>query len=366
MGKLTHVLSGLEIGGKERIAVQLATRGRREGLDHRLLLFDAPYRGEEVDFDPGEVPVEHLRRGVGMDWLFALRLARYCRREGIAVLHAHNDTAVFYCALAKCLRLGRGPRVVGTFHARPGHDTEAARRLTRWASGRVDAVTAVSPDLAAYLQEAGWVHRCQTLWNGVDREEFSPEGPDGGWRAQLGVPREAFLIAHIGRFHKVKRQRDLVDAARIVAAARDDVRVVFVGQGPTTDEVRERAADLAETVRFAPRVVDVAAFLREIDLFVICSEQECAPRVVLEAMACARPILATDVGGIREMMTDLNGEVCGRLVPPARPEELASAILEMVDDKDARSRWGRLALSRVADFSHDREWDEYASLYRPP
>ncbi|RKY18101.1 MAG: hypothetical protein DRQ55_14195 [Planctomycetota bacterium] len=366
MERLIHVLSGLEVGGKERVAVQLATRGRREGLDHRLLLFDAPYRGEELDLDPGEVPVAHLRRGAGMDWRFAVRLARHCRREGVDVLHAHNDTAVFYCALAKCLRFGRGLRVVGSFHTRPGHDTPAARRLTRWASRRIDAVTAVSPDLASYLTRAGWVGRCETLWNGVDLEEFSPDGAGGGWRARLGVPQDAFLVAHVGRFDRIKRQRDLVDAVRLVTAQRERVHVVFVGQGPTTGEVRERAADLTERVHFAPRVLDVAAFLREVDLFVLCSEQECAPRVLLEAMACARPILATDVGGIREMMTGPDGEACGRLVAPRRPGQLASAILELAHDEQALASWGRLARSRVAAFSHDREWAGYVALYRPP
>src|SRR6185437_13731810 len=90
---------------------------------------------------------------------------------------------------------------------------------------------------------------------------------------------------------------------------------------------------------------------------------EGAPQALLEAMACARAIVATSVGGIPHML-DVDGPMpAARLVPPARPDLLAGAILELACDRELRTRLGRLALARARSFSFEREWAQYAALY---
>jgi L-malate glycosyltransferase len=362
MRRLLHVLSGLEVGGKERVALRLAGRARREGLDHRLVLFDAPFRGEELDFDPGEVPVHFLPRRPGVDARFVVALARLFRSLQVEVVHAHNDTAIFYaCAAASLVGLRR-PGVCGTFHTAPGHSTRGARLLTRWAARRA-TVTAVSPDLARLVVGEGWVRRCESIvWNGVDLEEFTPEGPRGGWRERLGVPGGAILVGHVGRFDPVKRQEDLLDAILRLERRDPSVMCVLVGQGPSFQELQARAAGV-RSLRLVPRVVDVASFLRELDVFVLCSEREAAPLVLLEAMACGRAVVATEVGGIPEILTDGSGALCGRLVPPRSPQRLAEAIAEVAADPALRAKLGGDARRRAEDFSAEREWSEYSRLY---
>lgn len=317
-----HLLSGLEVGGKERIALALARRARREGRDARLLLFDTPFRDELRDFSPGEVPAEFLRRGPGVDLGFLRRLARCLRDSGAELVHAHNDTAVFYAGAAAWMLGRKAPVVCATFHTRPGHDTRGARVSTRMAARRAARITAVSDELAQILVRDGWVGRCETLWNGVELDEFSPQGHVDGWRARLGIPPEAVLVGHIGRLDPIKRQRDLIAAVGELEREGLAIALALVGSGPALDALRA-AASLSRSVHFVPRIVDVPAFLRELDLFVLCSEHEAAPRVVLEAMACGRAVVATAVGGVPHLLHAADGQSCGLLVPPGEPSSLA-------------------------------------------
>ncbi|HEX6883975.1 MAG TPA: glycosyltransferase [Planctomycetota bacterium] len=357
--RLLHLLSGLEVGGKERVVLDLALRARARGLDHRLLLFDTPFRDAARDFDPGEVPWELLPRGPGLDLAFARALARRVGELEPDVLHAHNDTAVVYAALAG-LRLGRrSPRLVATFHSRPPHATRGARWLTRLAATRMDAVTAVAEDLARFLRQDGWVGRCATLWNGVSLARFTPEGDEDGWRERLGVAAGGALVLHVARLDPVKRQEDLLAAARRLGPR---ASFVLVGSGPLGERLRSMAADL-ENVRFVERVEDVAPLLRAADVFVLCSDSEGAPRVLLEALACGKPIVASDVGGCRGLLTGSDGELCGRLVPARRPGELAEAIGELLGDRELRERLGTRARARAAEFSDEREWAGYVGVW---
>jgi L-malate glycosyltransferase len=362
MRTVLHLLNGLEVGGKERVALQLAQRAAREGFAARFVLFDTPFRSVEQDFDPGPIPVQFLPRGRGVDLRFAAALAQLLRELRLDVVHAHNDSAIFYACVAARLVGRRQPGVCATFHVRPGHATRGGRLMTRLASRRAGRVTAVSAELAEFVVRAGWAGRCETLWNGVDLEEFSPRGAGGGWRERLGIPPGVLLIAHIGRADPIKRQADLVLAARELAGRGVDFALVLVGRGFPGDELQSVAAADGR-VRLVPRVVDVAAFLREVDVFVLCSSHEAAPRVLLEAMACGRAIVATRVGGIVDMLRSAGGDSCGVLVEPGRPAELAAALLQLAGDPQARAELGRRARARAADFSADEEWHAYRRIY---
>ena len=364
--RILHFLSGLEVGGKERQVLQLCARARRAGHAAELLLFDTPFRGTRLDFDPGELRVHFVQRGPGFDWRFARAVAALVRALAPDVLHAHNDTALFYAGLVGALLGRRRPATCGTLHTRPGHATRKGRLVTRLASRRLDAVTAVSRELAQVCLQDGWVARCDVLWNGVELEEFAPPAsgpgaPEAAWRARLEVPADCFLVGHVGRFDPVKRQRDLLAATRL-AAREVPLATVFVGQGPG------RASFLAELragdpVRTVERVEDVPGFLRALDAFALCSAHEAAPRVLLEALASGLPVVATAVGGIPEIALEPGREPAALLVPTAEPERLAAALVSLARSSERRRALGRRARERVQAFSAEREWERYAALY---
>lgn len=362
MIRVAHLLNGLAIGGKERAALRLARRGRHEGQHHEMVLFDHPFRGPALDFDPGEVPTYHLPRGGGVDLRFAVRLARHLRRQQINVVHAHNDTALFYAAMARLV--GRNAlRVVATFHTWPTHASRGARWLSRAASLAATTV-AVSPELAGRLLGTGWLGRCRTIANGVDGREFFPLPVRDGWRRDLGLCDDAILVGHVARFDPIKRHADLLDAAAILARDVPQVMFLLVGQGPLAPDIEARAAELPN-IRILPQVTAMAPLLRSLDILTLCSAHEAAPLALLEAMACAVPIVATAVGGMPDMV-GRGPDAGGLLVPPLNPEALAGAIGKLATDAEARACLGAAALRRAEASSFDAEWAAYAALYAPP
>lgn len=354
--RLVHLVSSLEVGGKERVVLDLARRARREGLDHELLLFDAPYRPTGEDFDPGDVPWTYLERGPGLDLGFARRVRRFVRRGGFEIVHAHNDTAIFYAALANLPT--RVARTYGTFHTKPGHDTPRARKLTHWATGRHAGVVAVSQELSEVLVELCWSRTPRVIWNGVDLDFYRP-------RAEPRAADGPVHVVTLARADPIKRAVDLIDAVALARAEGAALRLSVVGNGPLFDELRAHAA-AHRNVEVLRRVEDVPAFLRSADLFALVSDHEAAPRALLEAMASGLACCVTAVGGMPEILAASSSEPAGKLVSPRSTEELARTLMELAADLEERQQLGERARRRAGDFSAEVEWAEHLALWGEP
>src|SRR5438067_4814182 len=182
--KVVHFLSGVAIGGKEAAALRSARRAVHENKPHRLLLFETSFRSTQLDFDPVNVPLDFIPRRGGFDLKFALALRSYLDILQPGVVHAYNDTAIFYAAFARFW--GHGTyKIVGTFHTWPSHPTRGARLASGWACRHADAIVAVSDELRSRLVTSGWADRCVVIPNGVDLTQFKPGGTRGEWRRQL-------------------------------------------------------------------------------------------------------------------------------------------------------------------------------------
>jgi L-malate glycosyltransferase len=359
---VVHLLSGLRIGGKERAALRLAQYGRGQGFRHELVLHDTPFRSTELDFTPGDIPVHFLRRGRGIDLQFAWRLGRLFGALHADVVHAHNDSALFYAVLGALVPGSGHPRVVTTLHTLPMARSLRSRPLV-WLAGKQSYVVAVSEELRDQLFGSGWLSSCGTVWNGVDLDAFRPDGPSAGWREQLGVGSAEVLVGHIGRFDPVKRHIDLVEAAKLLRVRMPTLHFVLVGQGNLQTEIRERAAALPN-VHFVPNVTDMPALFRALDIFVLCSAHEGTPLALLEAMASGVRCVATAVGGVPHVLgLGTDEETAGVLVPPLTPWALAEAIGRLAGAPSERHRLALAARRRAHAFSLASEWNSYCALY---
>ena len=365
MHRLVHFLSARSPAAKERLALPLARRARADGLDHSLLVFDDPVRvdGSEEQ-GAGQVPVVYWERSSGLDWNFVWRVAEWLRQRQVGIIHAHNDAALVYAALAvRKIESSARPRVVATFHSRPLKPRFGLRFSTRLASRVASEVSVVSPDLGQFLKRRGWVGRYQTIWNGVDLDEFRPDGSTGGWRERLEVPDGALLIGHLGGSHATSAEDDLIRSAQALEAESDSMRpfvFVLVGDGPDTER---RPESLGYNVRFVPHVTNLSHFLPALDLFVSCPVAEEIPTGLLEAMACGLPIVATSVGAVPTLLRGDDREFCGRLVPPRSPDHLLFALGELIGDAPGRAELGRRARQRAESFSFEAQWQQYRNLY---
>jgi glycosyltransferase involved in cell wall biosynthesis len=349
--RVAHVTWGLDVGGMEKVLVELARHADRERLAlHFVSLGTRGVLAPEIERFGW--PVTALGAPPGLRPDLVARLVSLFRRGRFEVVHTHNTKALVYGGPAA--RLARVPLLVHTWH---GHNLLASPReglLFRLASRLADRVVAVSRDAAGHLAREGIVDsKLRTIPNGIDLERFSPAGP------QPGGP-----VVTVARLSPEKDVATLVRAAALVREKCPDFRLEIAGEGACLAELRALAnhLDLAGQVRFLGRVEDVPALLGRASLFVLPSLTEGISLTLLEAMARGLPVVATQVGGNPEVVAE--GET-GLLVPPGRPEELASAILHLLASPELSRRMGEAGRRRVRErFDVRGMAAAYDALYR--
>ena len=220
---------------------------------------------------------------------------------------------------------------------------------------RNDALVAVSNATRAFHVEQGLdAEKTGVVYNGVDLELFRPLPARGDLKAELGVDDDAFLIATIGQIGLRKGQDVLAQGAAEIADELPDVHFVLVGERHSSkqesiefeqDVMRTFAeAGLGSRLHLLGWRDDVETLMTECDLLVHPAHQEPLGRALLEAAASGLPIIATDVGGTGEILSD--GE-SARLIPPANPAALAQAIRELHADHEQRETFAEAARQRV-------------------
>jgi glycosyltransferase involved in cell wall biosynthesis len=318
---------------------------------------------------PGEVSTMLDRAGVrtfacdaGGPWdaRAMWRLARWIRSERPDVLHAflfHANTAACLVGPPSGVSTNRIITEIQTVEIeRPWHLAlgGATCRLCRCIVGN-------SPAVIEHLQRNAHIpaSRLHLIPGGVDVRRFAEATPIE--RRTIGVPQDAKLLLWVGRLDPVKGLDDLVDA---VAMLNDPgVVLVLTGEGSYEPTVRRRIekAGLLNRVRLIGRRDDAPNLLAAADAFVFPSRTEGMPNALLEAMAAARPIVASDIPGCRNLITH---NETGLLTPPCRPAELADGIRRLIRDTDLAGRLARAARQRVeAHYSFHATVARYAALY---
>ncbi len=332
-----------------RVVVATAARGVR----HTIALLSA--FPDILDF--GALAPVHRLVTRPNDPRLVLMLRALIERVRPTVIHARNWGAWPDVAVAR-LTVRPRPRLVFSYHGvEEDGPVPLSRRLAFQGLARVtDDVLAVSGAARDLLARRFGLDpaRVGVLANGVDTSRFAPSPRPESTRLVLGSA---------GRLHAVKRFPWVLTAAADLVAAGVDVEVRFAGDGPELELLRAEAArlGLAERTRFAGHVDDVAAFLRELDVFVLPSALEASPNALLEAMATGLACVASAVGGIPEV-TD--GGRAARLFEADDRAGLSAALRDLALDAAQRRALGRRARAWVeAHHGHDAMMARYLDLY---
>lgn len=352
MIRVVHLVSTLQIGGLEKVVLDLARCADRDRFALHVLCLDD--LGElAAQFDPLGVPVELLDCSRLRKTQAVLRVHQRLRELRPEVLHTHNPRP--HILGVSAARMAGVPVVVHTKHGRndPGRWRTVA--LNRIAAQFSDRVIAVSNDAAAVAREIEGVpmRKVQVIHNGIDLARF-PSAPE-----RVGNRR----VVHVARLNPIKDQATLLRATRIVADAMPDMRLDIVGDGPSRTDLETLTDKLAlrDQVRFLGFRSDVSELLSGADLFVLSSRSEGISLTLLEAMATGLPIVATEVGGNREVVVP--GET-GLLVPPQTPTAMAAAMRELLSQPGIARRMGNAGRRRAEDeFDLRRVVARYEELY---
>ena len=339
---LAELAGSAAYGGGERYFELLCDRLDR--ARYRLLLI-CPEPGPFVGRMKGRGVETHLVHLAPIFNPLALwRLVRLLARERVTILQTHGARANFYGRIAG--RLAGVPVIISTVHnSLKDYEVRPFKRwlytfLLRLTLPLVHRVICVSDanrrDLIDESQAAE--AKTQTVYNGVDLSVFSSQSYSHIVRQDLGIAQGPVLVT-IARLTEQKGHRYLLQALPDLLTTWPQLCCVFVGEGEQHDALHRLAIDLGveQACRFVGVREDIADILAAADLFVLPSLSEGFPFVLLEALAMGRPVVASRVNGVPELIED---QKTGLLVPPRDPMALARAIRDMLSDPNAASKMG--------------------------
>jgi N-acetyl-alpha-D-glucosaminyl L-malate synthase BshA len=357
-------------GGSGAMATELGLALARRGHDIHFISYASPFRlrgfaervfFHEVDLSGTYPLLEYFPYSLAL----AVKQEEVALRERLDILHVHyavpHATAAF---LAKeMIRDEHDLKVVTTLH---GTDITLVGReksfftVTKFSIERSDAVTAVSQYLKDETYAAFGCTGCgiDVIPNFVNLDEYRPSD-DAHCRSAL-VPGDKKVLMHVSNFRELKRVPDVIRAFALVRK-QIDAALVLVGDGPErpATEAEVERLGLGSDVQFLGKVDPVADLLRAADLFLLPSSSESFGLSALEAMACGAPVVASDVGGVPEVVED---GVSGRLVPVGDVDAIAQATLELLQPE----RWNAArsaAIEQAQGFSAERVVPRYEALY---
>ena len=359
---ICHVLWSVELGGAERVVLDLAKAQRAAG-QHVSVVTLSDTRGAMAGAFGRVVDTLQAvpKRAGGTDLGLPLRLARWFRAHRTQVVHTHNELPLIYGAPG-----GKLARAV-VVHSKHGivPVSRRAHWLRRAAATAADVFVAVS---AATADVARAHHECESaklrvVINGTDLSRFpAPAESREEIRRELGIPAGARVLITVGRLVKEKNHALLLRAA--APPLRDDRRLVVVGDGVLRGDLQAQKAQLegGAYVHFTGARHDIPALLAAADAYVLSSDTEGLPIGLLEAWAAGLPVISTAVGGIPAAVGTQETAI---LVPQGDAVALGKAIDRALEGDDALRAMAERGRRNVLEtYSAEQMANQYFELYQ--
>lgn len=356
MPRILHVISSPGgMGGAERILANLATAGR-PGWDQRVVNVSGRNRELAGSCKPIAVDSRRGRPRVALGWIELVRVLRSFRPD---IIHAHLPLAIL---LLTSVRRGTESARIATHH-HGDHFMTSGKLLhvavDHGSGSRMDLIVSPSESvrkflLSMYAYSPEQVVTIRNGWSGVPLHQ-----PHAEPRLRQGPP----TIVSVGNLRPEKGHLTLVDAFARVKEALPAAHLVLVGDGPLRDSIQTRAAELGITssVELAGFVSNVWPYLSRANVFALASRYETLGVAAQEAMAAGLPVVATNVGGLPEVVQDGKN---GLLVPPEDPTAMADALLRILLSPNTSSSMTSEALQTAARSTALEMVDRYFELYQ--
>ncbi len=354
--RVCHVAMGdLWAGAEVQLLALIKYLVRLPGFEWTVILFNDGKLAEELRKLPLSLTIIPEKEHGPIT--IALRLAKQFRRVRPDIVHTHKyKDSILSSIVARCLRV---PYIVRVVHGMP----EPFKGLKNWkmacytiadrfvTSRFVDKVVAVSFEIEKVFSQLYGIDRVVCIHNGIDLEAVHVAIQRSVKRKEWKIDAEAVLIGTVGRLVPVKGHAILLKALRILRDSNHNVVLLVTGDGPLRDDLQAEAKrlDLERVVIFAGHQEQSYDFINMMDILVLPSLHEGIPMVLLEALALQRPVVASRVGGIPEV---LSHGASGMLVAPGDDGDLAARLAELIQDPEKAALLGVMGHSRI-----QREFD---------
>ncbi len=375
--KALHIITRLDAGGSSTNTLETVVRLDRDKYDVTLIIGKTFDPHAEVERFVKEhnikcIVIDILRRNIHplKDVRSFFRLLKIIWKGQFDIVHTHSSKAGILGRWAAWL--ARVPIIIHTphghiFYGYYGKDLTQVfvlmERITAKITDKIITLTARGKEEHVQFNIAN-VDKFLPIYSGIDINYFSnPKVSSGEKRKELGIPLDSVVFGAVARLDPVKGNDFLIEAMAQVVKQFSNARLIIAGDGSQRGLLEGRIKELGieENVLLLGFRKDIPEILQMIDVFVLASLNEGMGRVILEAMACEKPIVATRVGGIPELVE--HGKQ-GFLVEPAEPSSLSQAMLELAVDGEKRKFFGTNGKRKVSEmFSIEKMIKDIEALY---
>ena len=365
--KVLHLTSGRGFYGIDRVIMTLARYIDRQAFETRIVNLGKNRTPDSsiVSFaDAAGIDATILLCRKRFDWATVKELKDLIQRDGIDLLHCHESKSRLYGVTVSKLT---GVPVIGTQHGMSPHN------LTSRIANIVDigclrfcrkVVTVARPDSKAMACAFIPSSLIECIVNGIDVAAFTAPKKDATVKQSLGIPAMMPVIGAVGRLESDKGCELLIGAAKIITETGQNAAYLIVGDGSERPNLQSMARRLgiSDRIFFAGFREDVRPFVSIMDIFALPSRTEGTPMALLEAMIMGKPVVATQVGGVPDIIsTGVNGIV----LRERNARQLAEALLALLADDTLASRLAEQGRKRVeSEYSATQMARRYEAVYR--
>ncbi|MEK7328905.1 MAG: glycosyltransferase [Chloroflexota bacterium] len=361
--RVAHILKTTGLSGAESHLLTLSGGLLAEGWESRLIVLVNQRRPPTALIEAARaanVQIDTVPLAGDLDMAATAKIAALLKSAQAQIVHTHMIHGDLYGTLAARMA---GIAVVQTRH----NDDKFRRRwpvrlLARWLAGQAKTVIAISDSLATFARDVEGVPgpKIVRIHYGLDPVQVTAKACPGALRAELGLNDDVPLIGAVGRLTEQKGFRYLLEAFAIVRRSLPQAQLVIAGDGELRSTLE--AQGHKDAVRFLGWRSDVPSVMADIDVLAVPSLWEGFGLVTLEAMALSKPVVASRVSALPEIVA--SGET-GLLVPPADPKALAGALCALLTPKaPARAMGARGRVRLQIDFSVQRMVRQHVAVYK--
>lgn len=365
MSNIVYIVNSLNLGGTENLVVQMGMAFQNKHTISVICLDEPGLWASKLR--KNGIPVHCFWRQPGMDLSMALKIASFCKKYRIDLIHAHQCTPWFYSALSRIIYAR--PKLVFEEHGR--HYPE----IHNWKKNLVNKViiqnlthkmVAVSKDVGCRLvrYEGASANRITVFYNGVQPPTLINKARREDLRQQLGIKNDDFVIGCVGRLDPIKNFPMLLNSLAAAKKTINNLKCLLVGDGPDRQSLQNQAARLQieSDVIFAGYRKDATDLLQCMDIFILCSFSEGTSMALLEAMASGIPAIVTDVGGNPELITHHHN---GWVIPSNDHDKLEKSIIEANKNNKLSATMAKNSKLRFHEsFTFDTMLRNYDQLYQ--
>ncbi len=362
--RVLRIVSNLGIGGVQKRMVSLLPKLDKE--KHEIIVCSFKSGELQNRLEQAGISVRIVPRRFKFDPICIYRLFSIMKKESIDIVHTHchkpNTTGRIAAKLAGV------PVIIANEHNVDAWKSNWQLRLDKRLSAYSNRIIAVSEAVKNFYVENADIpaDKFEVIYNGVDLDFWQKNIPSQKVivekKIKLGLLENDKVIAAIGRLHPQKGHEYLLRAARKIITRMKNLKILIVGDGPMRDSLESLSERLGikENVVFTGKRNDIKDILYLSDISVISSIREGFSNVVLESMACGKPVVATDVGGNKEII--INGEN-GFIVSSGDEDALADRILTLAGNEELTKKMGLATKETVKNFSLSRMAYKTEKLY---